>query len=486
MSDTTKQRSCALVCSIGVALSILAFAVRADVIVNNPAADAGVLNGFTQSGSSTIAFGSTVLVIFNDSGSNVSPTANFAGYARSTDGGLTFTDMGALPAQNFGFSHLARSTASGTVYTTALPSSTGMLVFRSTDGGLTFGAPISILPGTVPNFNAIAVDNNAGAGNGNVYVVSEDFSAAGGCGGQCIRLTRSTDGGLTFGPGVLVATGSRLGPSVAVAPDHSVTVGYLDQTGGVSTIRTSRSTDGGITFGPSVIAAAMNNTTLNGDLGLTGVRSGTSTPANFRSNGHPQVVANPITGQLYMVYADNPVGADKADVFLVASNDNGATWGAPQRMNTDAGINEQWQPTLAISPNGLNLGVFWYDRRLDPTDNLIDYFGRQCGITGLALSCGADFRVSDQSFLPEFGRDSFVSPTYMGDYDNASADNSFFYVSWGDNLLPLGTTGRNDPNVFFDRVAIEPNGVVVPEPVTLALLLFGLSALGLERRRHTR
>jgi hypothetical protein len=119
---------------------------------------------------------------------------------------------------------------------------------------------------------------------------------------------------------------------------------------------------------------------------------------------------------------------------------------------------------------------------LDANDNLIDYFGRQCAITGSILACGADFRVSDQSFLPEFGRDGFVNATYMGDYDNAAADNSFFYVGWGDNLLALGTTGRNDPNVFFDRIAIAP--VSVPEPATLGLLGFGLAVLAALRRRY--
>jgi hypothetical protein len=41
------------------------------------------------------------------------------------------------------------------------------------------------------------------------------------------------------------------------------------------------------------------------------------------------------------------------------------------------------------------------------------------------------------SFLSEFARDSLVNSAYMGDYDNASVDNPFFY---GANLLDLGTT----------------------------------------------
>jgi hypothetical protein len=64
--------------------------------------------------------------------------------------------------------------------------------------------------------------------------------------------------------------------------------------------------------------------------------------------------------------------------------------------------------------------------------------------------------VSDVSFLPEFGRDGFVNPAFMGNFDFASADNNFFYVVWGDSQFELaGGNGRNDSNEFFDRIAIR-------------------------------
>lgn len=474
------------------AVSIMALPAWADVVVNDNLGATGT-SQFTQSSTSTLVFGSTVIVAFNDSGSFAASNNQFTGYSRSNDGGLTFTDMGRLPANplgDAGNAHLARHDATGTVYSTSLAFSTGGIqLFRSTDGGITFAAPVNAVPGaTAANYNAIAVDNAAGVGNGNVYVATEDFGA-----GSGLRLSRSTDGGLTFGPSITLSGGGDAGraPSITVGPDHRVTVAYLDTTGSLSggpaVIRVRSSADNGLTFGPPVTAATLTVPAVTADLGLVGLRNGAAiTPADFRSNVHPQIVANPVTGQLYMVYANKGLGADKADILLRTSDDGGVTWSAAQRVNSDAGTNDQWQPTLTVTPDGKHVGIFWYDRRNDGANNLIEYFGRQCDVSGSVLNCGADFAVSDQQFLPEFGRDSILSLTYMGDYDNADSDDNFFYVSWGDNLLALaGGAGRMDPNVFFDRIAIGGNGGgggVVPEPATPWLVTAAVLALAWQRR----
>ena len=165
--------------------------------------------------------------------------------------------------------------------------------------------------------------------------------------------------------------------------------------------------------------------------------------------------------------------------------DGGATWSVAQRVNSDAGSNDQRQPTLTVTPDGKHVGIFWYDRRDDGANNLIAYYGRQCDVNSGVLTCAADFAVSDQPFLPEFGRDSIFNSTFMGDYDNADSDDNFFYVSSGDNRLLLpGGGDRMDPNVFFDRIAIAGNGGdggVVPAPATPWLVAAAVLALGWQR-----
>src|SRR5262245_3721999 len=71
----------------------------ANVLVNDQFSD--TTSQDTQSETSTIVFGNTVLTSFNDSGHFFSPSSSHVtGYARSTDGGATFADLGSLPGND--------------------------------------------------------------------------------------------------------------------------------------------------------------------------------------------------------------------------------------------------------------------------------------------------------------------------------------------------------------------------------------------------
>src|SRR5262249_50313592 len=70
-----------------------------NVLVSNPLADTG--SNDTQSETTLVLAGSTVVVGFNDSESNAGNN-KFTGVARSTDGGATFTDLGTLPTSTAG------------------------------------------------------------------------------------------------------------------------------------------------------------------------------------------------------------------------------------------------------------------------------------------------------------------------------------------------------------------------------------------------
>ncbi|HTK74712.1 MAG TPA: sialidase family protein, partial [Gemmataceae bacterium] len=171
-----------------------------NVLVNNPAADLG--SNDTQSETTLVLAGSNVVVAFNDSGSNAGNT-KFTGFAQSTNGGATFTDKGTLPTSTSGDAGdpaLARDNVSGTIYLATLgySSSNVIQVFRSTDGGATFGAPVNAASGFSSGHSLdkewIAVDNAPGVGQGTVYVVFTDFGSIFGP-DNGVFLTRSTNGG---------------------------------------------------------------------------------------------------------------------------------------------------------------------------------------------------------------------------------------------------------------------------------------------------
>src|SRR5207249_3182324 len=151
-------------------------------------------------------------------------------------------------------------------------------------------------------------------------------------------------------------------------------------------------------------------------------------PTDFRSNALIQVAVNPASGDIYAVFADRPDagGTDNADVFFTMSTDGGTNWTPRQRVN-DASGNDQWQPSLQVTPDGKRLAVGWYDRRNDPGNGLIDYFAAtaDCATAHALPTFRPNVRLSNQSFQPDFGHDSNLGTPlpgqrwYMGDYDGA-------------------------------------------------------------------
>ena len=444
--------------------------------VNDPGED-GRSAQDTQSETSLVLDGSTVMAAFNDS-TLYDPTHmsyHFTGYSVSTDGGQSFADAGALPnvtGGDAGDPVLARDNGTGRVYfaTLSLNNSANINVFRSDDDFQSF------LPTTIITRNSgfldkewMTVDNFDGDGQGNVYLIVRDFGS-----GNGIYLYRSTNQGMSFNSGVSIASGSAgnvQGAWVTVGPDHSVYAFWFDNSTSTEKIMMRKSTDGGQNFGAAVTVTTLRTTGINGDLVLGG---------GFRSNAFPQALANPVTGQLYVVYDDKAAGNDKSDVYFRYSNDGGTTWSAATDIIDDTTGHDQWQPALAVTPNGNTVGVFWYDRRVDPANNLIDRFGALGAVAGGDVTFGPNFRITDTSFPVEHGHDNVVNSVYMGDYDQAVADNTGFYLTWGDNRNPsLGHAGNN-ADVRFTHItisiagpaviAVTPRGAVFPPIGTLRVV----------------
>src|SRR5215470_9783406 len=143
-----------------------------NTLINNNNGSTGTAF-FTQSETSAVSFGGTIVVGFNDSGSNATSANQFTGWSRSTDGGSTWTDGGLLPANangDAGDPVLARDNLSGKIYFATLQfANAGIDVFESTDNGATWSAPVQGAPGkTGGSFSQdkswITVDNFAGSG----------------------------------------------------------------------------------------------------------------------------------------------------------------------------------------------------------------------------------------------------------------------------------------------------------------------------------
>src|SRR5262245_15470434 len=374
----------------------------ANVLVNDSTLDTTAQD--TQSETAIVlGAGSKVVVAYNDSAGMIAGDNYHAvGYSRSNNGGATFQEMGSLPLNphhDEADPTLARSAKTGTVFlctmgvdsVTVNPNPGPPLQwsgfeqiddFRSTNNGASFQQPANATPGFVADVDHtdkpwITVDNFPGPGYGNVYLVTRHYYQVNGNWTFDLRLTRSTDDGVTFGPtgGTTIVPprdNTFHGPNVTVGPDHAVYVFWWDTTkydqhvGATNPqILMRKSIDQGVTFGNPVTVTGLKTIVYGGDLDLTD-----SSGHWFGTNAFPQAAVNPVNGDIYVAFDDWGNGSwqpqDRGNIYFTESTDGGRHWSKPVQVNDDQTNNDQWFPALAVTPDGGHVGLFWYDRRLDP------------------------------------------------------------------------------------------------------------------------
>ncbi len=380
------------------------------------------------------------------------------GYFTSFDGGCTWSDGGLLPGFEKNVTTSDISFAFGNhnnVYAAVLyagkgtQGKSGIAVSTSTDGGKTFGNPVSVFEDRADQVFSdkpwIAVDQTDRSRSGSIYVVWS-YDHNGTCGGynNCseeLAFSRSTDGGKTFSPVSLVegnapfctnpATGRPSGSTrcdavqgaiPVVGPDGTLYVAspYIDLMNGHIPTRllVTTSPDGGNTWTAPVLIATIHDIL------------GWFPPEKYRNLSLPAFACDSRTGQLYLTWSDK--GTRDADILFTTSKDHGLTWTAPIRVNDDAQGNgaNQFQPQMAVAPDGV-VSISFFDTRLDPRHLFIDVYLAQ------SVDHGASFmknvRVTTRSWDPAVNApvDSYGSQ-FIGDYQGLAADNHSVHPFWND------------------------------------------------------
>jgi sugar lactone lactonase YvrE len=436
-----------------------------NVQVNDSGAD---FNESTTQSETTIAKSDatgTMVAGWNDSGEFL-VNGNFTGYGRSTDGGATWTDLGAmapLPGGNhFGDPSLAVHHATGVFYFATLAADqSGRSVIgvgRSLDDGETFEPQVDASPGlSFDNFQdkeLIAVDNSGGDFDGNVYVAWTEFSFF----GVQMRFSRSVDGGESFSDPIALNE-INFGTSGAfplVAPNGDVYVFWENEL--VPGIEFVKSTDGGESFSEPALVATLN---LTGEFGPSSSCGRPALHGFIRTQDFPRAAADfsegPNNGNIYVVYNSKPSANDESDILFTRSTDGGATWSEPLRVNDDVTNRGNFFPEIAVNASG-EIGVAWYDRRNSPANLDIEYFSAFS--TDGGLSFGSNQKITDLAipgFPPAVNFDPITAQCYMGEYNAITNDGDDFLFLWGDNRNVISTPffpdGRNDPDIFFARQA---------------------------------
>ncbi|HEX6850749.1 MAG TPA: thrombospondin type 3 repeat-containing protein [Candidatus Polarisedimenticolaceae bacterium] len=359
------------------------------------------------------------------------------GYGWTTDGGQTWQsdriNFSTIPSTTSTGDPVIVADSIGTFYMGILAysgSGAGILVARSTDGGVTFAEPVRLDNGGDKEY--LAVDYR----NDHAYTVWEN---TGSLGNQGIYVSKTTDRGLSWSTRRQISTnngGTNNGATPSIGPNGEV---YVVWSNFGNTVWFQRSLDGGTTWLPAdkVIRNDVNPppSPLNGGFRNPPIASSAC-----------DATTGPWSGRIYAVWGDDRFG--DPDVLLSWSSDQGNTWSAPIRVNDDVVGNgaDQFFPWVHVDENG-TVFVTFLDRREDPANFLIS--------TWLATSTdggqtfGPNIRMSDGNYGPTgFG--------FLGDYIGSSTG--------GGKIFPLWPDGRNgNPDVFsvaVDTVDFDKDGIL--------------------------
>ncbi|MEZ4649484.1 MAG: FlgD immunoglobulin-like domain containing protein [Candidatus Eisenbacteria bacterium] len=376
-------------------------------------------DGHTQNETSIDADGSTLIAGWNQ----YTASSLVMGVGRSTDGGASWAST-ALSGHTV-MSDPAVKSAGGGVWFYGYLASGGpggsdvdIYVRRSTDDGATWSSPVDA------SGNSTFDDKPYIAVRGSEVLVGwADF----GFSPAKIRTARSLDGGLTFGANTILSNNSTAGNGACpvIAPNGDYFVFWRDSF--QDSLWVSRSTNLGASWSP--------------DRGIVEMNPLPSTfPGGFRIVNLPSAAANPITGDLLVVWNDQFFG--NPDILAVRSTDGGVTWSSPVRVNDDAGTGAQWFPWVTFDPNGV-AHVVWYDRRNDPSD--IDVYYAKSLDGGATFE--ANVRVTGSGFPVVLPHDTTLD--FIGDYNGIAATATTAYPFYQDSR-------RGEQDVWVAQV---PNDV---------------------------
>jgi hypothetical protein len=221
----------------------------------------------------------------------------------------------------------------------------------------------------------IAVDTNINSPHRDtVYAAWDNASSRNGkpSSSSAIVVSHSTDGGVTFSAPVF-ASDTRAGPEGVigadpfVAPDGVLHVAWNDFQAG--TIAESSSGDGGTTFGPTHVISP-DRAGFQVCVPAQNLRCALVYPACGADAS-----TGPNRGALYCSWMDL-TATNGTDIFLSRSANGGTSWSAPLRVNDDpAGVaNDQFNQWLAVDPADGSVNLSWNDTRNDPTHLSTDIF----------------------------------------------------------------------------------------------------------------
>ena len=350
------------------------------------------------------------------------------GFHYSTDGGRTWTSGHLKSSRGVYGDPCIIADNSGAFYYLHLANPDGspggkhflnqIVLQKSTDGGKTWsdGTGIGLNDHTQQDKHWAVVDPS----DNSIYVTWTEFDKYGSKNPEDksrILFSRSEDGGQTFSPPVRINqvegdcldddyTTEGAVPAVDKKGNLYVVWAYANQ------ILFDKSTDKGKTWMPEDKVIAEQPGGWAQDI-----------PAIGRCNGMPVTVVDNSTGKfsgrIYVNWTDQRNGRDDTDVFIIHSDDQGETWSAPVRVNTDHTRTHQFFTWMDVDSVTGYIYIVYYDRSRY-SDNKTDV------CVAVSKDGGEHFRsqiISESPFVP-------VKEIFFGDYNNIDVYNGVVRPIW--------------------------------------------------------
>lgn len=372
--------------------------------------------------------------------------ARASGYAASTDGGHTWAG-GLIPHSTkatggpwdkasdpwVAFGPNGRAYFVSLLFNESNPNS-AVGVSVSTDGGLSWGAPVNVTFSDLDfsDKEAVVVDTFPSSPYlGTVYVAWDLNVPTPSKVKQWLMMARSTDGGVTYQPPVRVRKkgAGNIGAIPRVGPDGTVYLVWLGNVSESSVFFLSQSSDGGQTWSHW---RAITDVSARGE---PGIRDG---------GGLPSFAIDPTTGNLFVAWQDRRFGlADQA--VLIRSTDAGQTWSDPVRVND--GPADAAAFTVSVAASGNRVAISYYSLQNDPQRRfLVDRYVRVS--TDGGISFAPSIRATPRSFDIRSAAQAGPRVSFLGDYAGLAETDGRFHLLWINSGIPSAVTGKPQPEAL--------------------------------------
>lgn len=168
-------------------------------------------------------------------------------------------------------------------------------------------------------------------------------------------------------------------------------------------------------------------------------------------------------GRAYLVYTDEQKNeSNDMDVMVRHSDDGGASWSDPTRVNDDTTANSQFLPKLALDPTSGKIAVTWYDARNDLGSG---GEGDTDGVGNDDAQVWGAFSADGVSFGPNIRISAGTSNSHAsgngidyGDYSGLAFLGGVAHPAWSDN----SNSTTDNPDGALRKLDIYTAAVAAP------------------------